>query len=200
VVLGNNSVTVFHAVSADLGLPLPWPVPTEAPQRANDTILIWGGSSSVGQYALQILRHWGYRKLIATGSPKHHELLKSLGAEQVFDYRDPNVVKEIVNAYGDVPLILDCIGSKDGSVAPISKIAKKGSIAAILLPVIVKDSTETEDPVYEMDVSKAAVWAEGVDARGVRTHHYLNVSCIKLILRGLLTECIRTTSSRTISS
>lgn len=166
-------------MSADLGLPLPWPVPAEAPSRASDTILIWGGSSSVGQYALQILRHWGYRKLIATGSPKHHEMLKSLGAQQVFDYRDPNVVQAIIGAYGDIPLILDCIGSQDGSIAPIAKIAKKGTIAAILLPVIVKDSTETEDPVYEMDVSKAAAWAQGVDARGVRTHHYLNVSCVK---------------------
>ena len=189
-------------MSADLELPLPWPVPSEAPPHAQDTILIWGGSSSVGQYALQILRHWGYRKLIATGSPKHHELLKSLGAEQVFDYRDPNVVEVIVNAFGTVRFILDCIGSKDGSVAPIAKIAKKGAKVAILLPVIVKDSSETEDPEYEMEVSKVAVWADGVDARGVRTHHYLDVSRFNSYLekRNILTESIRTKFSKTTSS
>ena len=173
--LGNNFVTVFHAVTTDLELPLPWPVPVAAPPDAENMILVWGGSSSVGQYALQILRHWGYRKLIATGSPKHHELLKSLGALKVFDYRDPDATKLILDEFGTIPFILDCIGSKDGSVAPIAKIAKKGTKAAILLPIIVKDSTETEEPVYEMDVEKAADWADGVDARGVRTHFYLQV-------------------------
>jgi NADPH:quinone reductase-like Zn-dependent oxidoreductase len=177
-VLGNNFVTVFHAVTVDLELPLPWPVPAAAPPRAEDTILIWGGSSSVGQYALQVLRHWGYRNLVATASPKHHALLKSFGASQLFDYRDPNVAQLILDAVGNVPLILDCIGSLNGSVAPIAKIAKKGSKVAILLPVIVKDSTETEDPVYEMDVRAVANWAEGVEARGVRTHHYLQVSSL----------------------
>ena len=39
-----------------------------------------------------------------------------------------------------------------------------------------RDSSETEDPIYEMDVNKAADWAEGVDVRGVRTHFYLDVS------------------------
>lgn len=153
-------------------------MPASAPPHAQDTILIWGGSSSVGQYALQILRHWGYGKLIATGSPRHHELLKSLGASQVYDYRDPNVVKSILDDHESIPFILDCIGSKDGSVAPIARIARKGSKAAILLPIIRKDSTETEDPEYEMDVSKAADWAEGVDMRGVRTHFYLEVRII----------------------
>lgn len=182
VVLGNNFVTVFHAVSTDLELPLPWPVPAAAPPHAQDTILIWGGSSSVGQYALQILRHWGYRNLIATGSPKHHALLKELGASQVYDYRDPNVAELILAGAGTVPYILDCIGSKAGSLAPIARIAKKGSKAAILLPVIVKDSSETEDPEYEMDVSVSADWAEGVDARGVRTHFYLDVSYIQVFI------------------
>jgi hypothetical protein len=71
---------------------------------------------------------------------------------------------------------MDCIGSQSASIAPISRIAKNGARVAILLPVIVRDSSETEDPIYEMDVNKAADWAEGVDARGVRTHFYLDVS------------------------
>lgn len=186
-------------MTTDLGLPLPWPVPTTAPPHAQDAILIWGGSSSVGQYALQILRHWGYRKLIATGSPKNHELIKSLGASQVFDYRDPNVDKLILDAFGTIPFILDCIGSKDGSVAPIAKIAKKGSKVAILLPVIVKAASETEEPEFEMDVSKSATWADGVDARGVRTHFYLQVRSIHLVFarRSILTLGLRMSSSKT---
>lgn len=199
--LGNNFVTVFHAVSADLELPLPWPVPSESPPHAHDTILIWGGSSSVGQYALQILRHWGYGKLIATGSPKHHELLRSLGALKVFDYRDHKVTDNILEEFETIPFILDCIGSKHGSVEPVAKIAKKGTKAAILLPVIVKDSSDTEEPEYEMDVSKGVDWAEGVDARGVRTHRYLQVCVMtRYLRRKCFNKTPRTRTSKKTSS
>lgn len=73
-----------------------------------------------------------------------------------------------------IPKILDCIASKEGSIKPISQIAKSGAKVAILLPVIVRDSSETEDPIYEMDVRKAAEWREGVETAGVRTHFYLD--------------------------
>lgn len=178
VTLPNNLVTVFHALTKDLELPLPWPVPVSPkPVHAETPILIWGGSSSVGQYALQVLSLYGYRNLLATSSQVHTKLLTSFGAKAVLDYRKEDVVAQILNAAGgEVPLVLDCIGSKDGSLKPISRIAKAGAKVAILLPVIVKDASETEAPEYEMDVQKAASWAEGVDARGVRTHHYMEVS------------------------
>ena len=75
-----------------------------------------------------------------------------------------------------IPLIYDCIGSAKGSLAPIAKIAQRGARVAVLLPVIVKDSSDTDMPEYEMDVEAAASWAEGVVAEGVRTHFYLDVS------------------------
>jgi len=37
-------------------------------------------------------------KVFATASPAHHQYLKSLGAFEVFDYRDPSVVDKIVAA------------------------------------------------------------------------------------------------------
>jgi NADPH:quinone reductase-like Zn-dependent oxidoreductase len=51
VTLPNNFVTVFHAVTADLGLELPdYPKPDDyVPKQAEAVILVWGGSSSVGQ-------------------------------------------------------------------------------------------------------------------------------------------------------
>lgn len=115
--------------------------------------------------------------LIAVASKKHHEKLKALGAKTTFDYNDPDVVSQIL-ATGPVSKVLDCIGSKAGSMAPISKVVKGGARVAILLPIIARDSSETEDPIYEMDVNAAADWAEGVVVRGVRTHFYLDV-CIK---------------------
>ncbi|KAL1597843.1 hypothetical protein SLS60_008330 [Paraconiothyrium brasiliense] len=175
VTLPNNFVTVFHSLTADLGIETPWPKPEGyVPEHANNPVLVWGGASSVGLYAVQILRYYGYTSIIAVASQKHHSKLKSLGARWTFDYNDPNVVSQIFNtSTTGIPKILDCIGSKEGSIRPISKIAKAGSKVAILLPVIVRDSSETEDPIYEMDVQKVAEWEEGVEARGVRTHLYL---------------------------
>jgi NADPH:quinone reductase-like Zn-dependent oxidoreductase len=179
VTLPNNFVTVFHTLTRDLDIETPWPKPKAyAPKQADAPILIWGGASSVGQYATQILRYYGYNNILVTASRKHHEKLQGLGARLAFDYKDTNVVSSIVDVGGEsgIPFILDCIGSQARSIAPIAKIAKSNAKVAILLPVIVRDSTETENPEYGQDVQAAAQWAEGVDARGVRTHFYLDVS------------------------
>jgi NADPH:quinone reductase-like Zn-dependent oxidoreductase len=187
-----NLVTVFHTVTHDLGIELPWPVPDTTEYKTNPVldqpILLWGASSSVGIYAVQVLKHWGFKSILAVSSAKHHEYLKSLGASAVFDYTKPGVIPEILSyaeshpASGSkspkIPYIIDCIGSVEGTLKPLSKIAEPGSRVAIMLPVIIKDATEDEEPEYEMDVSKVLQdsWAEGVTLRGVRTHFYLNVS------------------------
>ncbi|KAF2626758.1 GroES-like protein [Macroventuria anomochaeta] len=177
ITLPDNLVTVFHTLTADLGIELPWPKPNEyVPANADSPILIWGGSSSVGQFALQVLRYYGYTNVLATASRKQHDKLRNLGAKALFDYNDQNIVASLLQEGGatGIPLIFDCIGSKYGSIAPISQVARDGAKVAILLPVIVRDSTEVEAPEYEMDVKKAADWKAGVDARGVRTHFYLD--------------------------
>ncbi|KAM3085146.1 hypothetical protein ACMFMG_003575 [Clarireedia jacksonii] len=177
VTIPTNLVTVFHTVTADLGLELPWPRPSEPkPAHGDDFILVWGASSSVGQYAIQVLRHWGYKNIIATSSKAHHAFLKELGAAWTFDYRDSAVTENILRASSkngkpSIPFIFDCIGSQNGSLAPIAKVAHRGTRVAVLLPVIVKDATDDEAP--DMDVGAAAPWAEGVETSGVRTHFYL---------------------------
>ncbi|KAG0335807.1 hypothetical protein BG000_007206 [Podila horticola] len=176
-----NLVTVFHSVTADLELELPWPIPQNwQPQAAKEPILIWGASSSVGIFAIQVLRHWKYTNVLAVSSGQHHQHLKSLGATVCFDYRKPDVVSNILDYLKDreepkAPYILDCIGSLNGTLEPLAKIAQRGSRVAVMLPVIIKDATEDEEPEYEMDVSKClpGKWADGVIVRGVRTHFYL---------------------------
>ncbi|KJZ76533.1 hypothetical protein HIM_03869 [Hirsutella minnesotensis 3608] len=189
-----NLVTVFHAATADLGFRLPWPLPEAGwmdPEQ-DRPVVVWGASSSVGIYALQVLRHWGYRRLLAVSSARHHEYLSRLGAAECFDRADPNVADAIVAAVGQagpepgVPYILDCIGSLQGSLRPLTRVAKSGSRVAVMLPVIVKDATDDEEPEYEMDVTKClqGMWADGVVLRGVRTHFYLDVRPFKLLSLG----------------
>ncbi|KAH8648792.1 chaperonin 10-like protein [Tricladium varicosporioides] len=175
VTLPNNLVTTFHTLTTDLGLPLPYPLPKGyVPEKRDDPILIWGGSSSVGQFAVQILRYYGYRNILTSSSSKHFDMLRSLGATHTFDYRSSSCISSILSTYPTIPLFFDCIGSQSGSMEPLSKIAKKGSRVAVLLPVIIRDSTVDEAPQYGMDVDGAIKWENGVEVRGVRTHFYLD--------------------------
>ncbi|CAJ2505942.1 Uu.00g000720.m01.CDS01 [Anthostomella pinea] len=173
-----NFVTAFNTLWADLRLPTPWPKPANyQPPRADDRILIWGAASSVGQHIIQVLKFYGYRNLVATASPKHREYLTSLGATKCFDYRSHAIVDDLLNSCRDgstssYPLIVDCIGSQEGSLEPISKVARTGSTVAVMLPVILKHASNEEKPEYSMDASTSAQWAEGVIVRGVRTHFY----------------------------
>ena len=195
-----NLITTFHAATKDLELELPWPIPDGwKPKEAESPILIWGAASSVGLYTVQVFSHWGYKNLLAVASRKHHESLKSMGARECFDYNDAGVVEKIL-AYVEstmstttsgtsadgprVPFILDCIGSTEGTLRPLTRIAEKGSKVAVMLPVINVHAGDDQVPEYEMDVAKVKVdWEDGTVVRGVRTFFYAEVSVICEITR-----------------
>ncbi|KAK8037493.1 zinc-binding oxidoreductase CipB [Apiospora marii] len=68
----------------------------EETKTEKETLLIWGGSTSVGCNAIQLARAAGY-EVITTCSPRNFDFVKSLGATAAFDYRDPSAaVSEIV--------------------------------------------------------------------------------------------------------
>lgn len=76
------------------------PFPTSSPSPSGKTLLVWGGSTSVGCNAIQLARAAGY-EVIATASPHNHDLLKRLGAAEVFDYHSETVVPDIISAFRD---------------------------------------------------------------------------------------------------
>ncbi|KAI0796357.1 GroES-like protein [Irpex lacteus] len=63
-------------------------------------VFIYGGSTSVGMFALQLAKLAGYN-VVTVASPRNWELCKSLGADVVLDYRDPDVVRKIKEATHD---------------------------------------------------------------------------------------------------
>ena len=74
------------------------PYPSLNPKPTGKTLLIWGGSTSVGCNAIQLAIASGY-EVITTASPKNFELVKRLGANQVFDYNSKTVVDDIIRAF-----------------------------------------------------------------------------------------------------
>ena len=71
--------------------------PALSPQPTGKTLLVWGGSTSVGSNAIQLAVAAGY-EVITTASPKNFAYVKRLGATQVFDYRSKTAVKDIISA------------------------------------------------------------------------------------------------------
>ncbi|KAJ2984970.1 hypothetical protein NUW58_g5785 [Xylaria curta] len=68
----------------------------EEPVAKPRTVLVHGGSSSVGTMAMQLNRGGSTGHIpIATCSPKNFALARSFGAEEVFDYNSPDCAKDI---------------------------------------------------------------------------------------------------------
>ena len=62
-----------------------------------------------------------------------------------------------------------------GVLCLLRRLLKRGVKVAVLLPVVVKDASETEAPMYSMDVEDWADWADRIEARGARAQLYLPV-------------------------
>ncbi|KAI0395103.1 GroES-like protein [Xylariaceae sp. FL0594] len=87
--LGVSVTTVGQGLYKALGLPLPNnPSPTPFP------VLIYGGSTATGIYGIKYAKLSGLT-VIATSSPHNFDLLRSVGADHVFDYRSPTVGADI---------------------------------------------------------------------------------------------------------
>lgn len=71
---------------------------TDGPAAARDEwVIVWGGSTSVGSNAIQLAAQAGYQ-VVTTASPHNFDYVRALGAALAFDYRDPDVVGQIVAA------------------------------------------------------------------------------------------------------
>jgi NADPH:quinone reductase-like Zn-dependent oxidoreductase len=82
-------------------LSLHWPTVPASSLPASEQgkqILIWGGSSAMGSLAISYAKQAGYT-VISTSSKHNFGLLKSLGADHIFDHSDPATVDAIRNLF-----------------------------------------------------------------------------------------------------
>nr|GAT56977.1 predicted protein [Mycena chlorophos] len=142
----DNFITSFYTLFDQLSLPIPSTFPASTPPSNPDVpILIYGAGATNGQYAIQLLHLAGYTNILATASPRHHALLRSLGAAHVFDYRSPTLTADVkAIASNGVELALDAV-TADSTIARIAPLmAPTGSIA-LLLPIKVGDAVAVGD-------------------------------------------------------
>lgn len=133
------------------GLGLVSPVSPEGKGKyAGNPILIVGGSSSVGQNAIQLARLSGLSPIITTASLKHTEYLKSIGATHVIDRSVfvSGVSSEIGGITQDVPLkyAVDSISSPDTQQTAYDLLARGGKLAVVVAPAT--KTTEEKDVIW----------------------------------------------------
>lgn len=117
-----------------LGLNLPSKTATELPPLNPESpqLLIWSGSTSVGQWAIQLGRAAGYH-VITTASPKNHALLQKMGAAEVYDYRDESVPEKISKEHPRLNAALDCISENGTQSLAVRSLGTKGGKVVVLL-------------------------------------------------------------------
>lgn len=72
------------------------PLPTNPPAvNLGKTLLVWGGSSSVGSAAIQLAVASGI-EVVTTASPRNFEHCRRLGAREVMDYNSSTIIEDIV--------------------------------------------------------------------------------------------------------
>jgi len=93
------------------------------------TILIHGAAGGVGSAAVQLAKASGAR-VIGTASPDHHAFLKSLGAEQVIDYRTQRF-EDVVKG---VDVVLNTVDAETAARS-IAVLREGGTLVSIAGPV-----------------------------------------------------------------
>ena len=75
--------------------------------QKGETILIQGGAGGVAGFAIALAKHLGAR-VITTASASNHDYVRSLGADEVIDYRTQDFTKLVKN----VDAVFDTVGGE----------------------------------------------------------------------------------------
>ncbi|KAF7789406.1 hypothetical protein EIP86_000350 [Pleurotus ostreatoroseus] len=108
---------------------------------------------STGMFALQLAKLAGY-KIVSTCSPRNFELVKSLGADVVVDYNDPDASKKIAEATGyTIHKAFDTISEASSQKITIQAFAPgPGKIIATCPPVSEAQALRDDVPIQQFTV------------------------------------------------
>ncbi|GAB1738368.1 hypothetical protein NU219Hw_g3179t1 [Hortaea werneckii] len=120
--LGTSTAAIGLFSTTKLGLELP----RLEPVRLGKTVVIWGGSSSVGSCAIQLAKAAGY-EVATTCGKQNTEFCEGAGADYVFDHRSEEVVKEILATLKGKEVV-----GVFGCVMPPDALTKCGRLASEL--------------------------------------------------------------------
>ncbi|ANB14825.1 hypothetical protein AWJ20_2437 [Sugiyamaella lignohabitans] len=101
------------------------------PNSANSDkwILVWGGSSIVGIFTIQLAKYAGF-KVAAVASMSNRQYLRSIGADIIFDRYDPVTSSQYAKTLG-ISYAIDCVGAETATYA-LQTLVPNGELVAIV--------------------------------------------------------------------
>ena len=159
--------TALTGLSASDGKGLGLPSPSLDPKPSGKTVVVWGGSSSVGALTIQVAVAAGM-KVIATSSKRNFDFCKKCGATDVFDYSDSSVVENVINAVkrsgGEFSGVYDTVSFADSYKASTTIVERFGGGALVTtVPGLPEAPTGVKNiPVFGLGPFTHSFWKEYV--------------------------------------
>ena len=176
-----------------LGLPFPNLESSLFPfSSKSKTLLLWGGSSSVGSSVIQLATASGYH-VVTTASPSNYEYCKLLGATLVLDYHNPDIVPILVSLLKDTKLAgaYDAIGTETTvrQCASVLHALGGGTIASVVSsPDTFKNvkisRISSEDIISEAPKVAEKIWGDYIPA-ALKTGQFMPAPKPLLVGKGL---------------
>ncbi len=95
--------------------------------RAGQTVLVTAAAGGTGAFAVELAGHLGAH-VIATAGPGNHPFLRALGADEVLDHHDPDVLDRLRRLRPDgVDVLLDNVSS--ANFTRYAPLVRRGGIA-----------------------------------------------------------------------
>jgi NADPH:quinone reductase-like Zn-dependent oxidoreductase len=112
--------------------------------KAGMSVCILGGTGGVGSVAIQMAKALGAAHVYATGSAVN--LLKSLGADTIINYKEQNVADALAGK--DIDIVLDTVGGIEGWTTAKRCLKKGGTFVTIVGDGGSYDPTVPGSPKY----------------------------------------------------
>jgi NADPH2:quinone reductase len=118
-----------------LGIPAPWSEEAKSFDYQSKTVLIIGGGSSCGKFAVQLAKLAGIGRIVVVGGPEDE--LKDYGATHVLDRHGgfDIVLERIRNVVGDdLEYAFDAVNPPDGQILGLNALSgtNKGKLARLV--------------------------------------------------------------------
>ncbi|TFK69667.1 GroES-like protein [Pluteus cervinus] len=130
--------TPYNAFYQGWGLTLPTKSAGGLGKYAGTPILVIGGSSAVGQFAIQLAKASGFSPIITTSSLKHTDHLKSFGATHILNRHNPlsTLAGDVAKITSTLPYAYDAVALPDAQQAVYDLLSDGGKLATVLPPRI----------------------------------------------------------------
>ena len=146
-------------------LSLPYPNPTNRLSTSSKpfdrTVVIWGGSSSVGSTAIQLARA-SKVVVVAIASQRNFDYCRHLGAHEVFDYHSPTIEDDLVKALkGSTLAGVYHAAGPDDAVRTCAKVAERSEGKALVVTVRAAPSNGLPGSVRVQAIRSSDIFAPG---------------------------------------